>query len=81
LRFLQKKYRRMTDLVMETVTTTAREEELEALVTQWIAYASKLEKVLRMVADLSDDQLKRMQAAEGLRIVKPGGDHTGRSRQ
>lgn len=48
-----------------------REAELEAELAEWVAYADKLEAALRLVGDLSDDQLKRMQAAEGLRIVKP----------
>lgn len=47
------------------------EAPLRAEIDRWKAYADKLETSLRLVADLSDDQLKRMQAAEGLRIVRP----------
>lgn len=49
----------------------AQQDAREAGTAEWIAYADKLEEILRKVADLSDDQLKRMQADEGLRIVRP----------
>lgn len=37
----------------------------------WIAYADKLEAVLETVAGSSADELKRLQAKEGLQLVRP----------
>lgn len=43
----------------------------EARLAEWIAYADKLETALRIVASLTNDGLKRMQADDALHIVKP----------
>lgn len=40
-------------------------------VQDWITYADRLEKVLEVVAGSSTDALKRSQAQEGLRLVRP----------
>lgn len=40
-------------------------------IAQWIAYADKLERALEIVAGASSDELKRQQAKDGLRLVRP----------
>ena len=47
---------------------------------EWIAYADKLEAVLETVAGQSKDQLMKLHAEQGLRLVRPlpnGGRDSG----
>lgn len=43
----------------------------EQHVSEWIAYADKLEGVLELVCGESKDRLKQMHAEQGLQIVRP----------
>lgn len=38
---------------------------------EWIAYANKLEQVLELICGNSKDQLVKIYAEQGLRIVRP----------
>lgn len=46
----------------------------DAEIAEWIAYADKLEKVIELIAGGSTDELKRLHAEQGLRLVRPNGD-------
>lgn len=43
----------------------------------WIAYADKLEAALELAAGQSKDQLTKLHAEQGLRLVRPNGTDTG----
>lgn len=38
---------------------------------EWIAYANKLEQVLELICGNSKDQLVKIYAEQGLRIIRP----------
>jgi len=38
---------------------------------EWIAYANKLERILELICGQSKDQLIKMHAEQGLRLVRP----------
>lgn len=38
---------------------------------EWIAYADKLERVIELICGASKDQLVKMHAEQGLRLVRP----------
>lgn len=38
---------------------------------EWIAYADKLERILELISGQSKDQLIKMHAEQGLRLVRP----------
>jgi hypothetical protein len=44
---------------------------LEEQLNEWIAYADKLERVLELVCGQSKDQLMKIHAEQGMRIVRP----------
>jgi hypothetical protein len=45
--------------------------ERDAELAEWVAYADKLERVLELVCGQSKDQLIKIHAQEGLRLVRP----------
>ncbi len=49
-------------------------ERKDAEIAAWIAYADKLESVLEIVCGASKDELLKMHAAQGLRLVRPNGE-------
>lgn len=57
----------------EAALTASQAEaaRLREALDQWTEYSDKLESVLEFVAGQSADQLKRMHASEGLKLVRP----------
>lgn len=58
-------------MVRDPSDGSVRVVELEQQVADWMAYADKLEAALELAAGQSKDQLMKLHAEQGLRIVRP----------
>lgn len=61
----------MTDLSKLTPNAETVAALIEAEVAPWIEYADKLERVIELICGTSKDQLVKMHAEQGPRLVRP----------